>query len=280
MAIAAVLATTVLAGAVGAAAQSVSSSASPSASSSGGPVTFTYADVSEPSGINPMVGYLGTDYVFWAMNYDLLLNWSTKDFAPDFAHSITTSIDSSPDNMTFTYHLRPNMLWSDGQPFTADDVAWTLNYYKKNDVPNYSSDLALMDTATATDATTVLITTTKPTVLFSGKTVFLYEYILPKHIWGKYDNDYKAATRDPNVPSVGSGPYIIKAYKTKDYVELDKNPNYWGTSVGLVPQVDRIIYKIFGNQDAEAAALQSGDIDFGYFSSAAILNTLNRRARA
>ncbi len=62
-----------------------------------GTVTFTYGDTSEPSGLNPMVGYLGTDYTFWAMNYDLLVNFSTKDFSPDFAHSITTSVDTSSD---------------------------------------------------------------------------------------------------------------------------------------------------------------------------------------
>ena len=39
------------------------------------------------------------------------------------------------------------------------------------------------------------------------------------------------------------------------FVELDRNPNYWGNAVGLTPQVDRIIYRIYGNQDAEAAAL-------------------------
>ena len=251
-------------------------SASASASASSG-TTFTYADVAKPSGLNPMVGYLGTDYTFWAMNYDLLINFGAKDFAPDFAHSITTSVDTSSDAMSFTYHLRSGMKWSDGQPFTSADVAWTLNYYKKYEVPNYSSDLALMDKATATDPTTVVITSTKPTSLYSGKTVFLYEYILPEHIWGKFENDYRSAKREPNAPSVGSGPYIITQYVKNQSVELDKNPYYWGTAVGLVPQVDRVVYRIYGNQDAEAAALQNGEIDFGYFTSGSILNTLKGR---
>jgi peptide/nickel transport system substrate-binding protein len=273
VAIATVLATTVLAGV--AAAQSSSGSTAPS--DSGGASTFTYADVAEPSGINPMVGFLSTDYIFWAMNYDLLINYKTADFLPDFEHSITTSVDSSDDLMTFTYHLRPNMLWSDGEPFTANDVAWSFNYYKKNNVPNFSSDLALLDKAEATDDTTLVLTTTKPTVLYSGKTVFLYDYILPEHIWGKFEDDYKGAQKEPNVPSVGSGPYIISKYVKKSFVELDKNPTYWGNEVGLTPQVDKVVYKIFGNQDAMAAALQSGDIDFAYFTSASILNTLKAR---
>lgn len=254
-------------------------SATPSggASGSAAPVTFTYADVSEPSSLNPLVGYLGTDYTMWALNYDLLINFSTADFSPDFEHSITTSVDVNSDSTQFTYHLRPDMKWSDGQPFTANDVAWTLNYYKKNNVSNYSSDLALMDRAEATDDTTVVITSTRPTSLYSGKSVFMYEYILPEHIWGKYENDYKAARQFSNVPSVGSGPFIITQYKKNDFVELERNPNYWGTAAGLNPQVDRVVYRIFGNQDAEAAALTGGEIDFGYFSSANILNTLKAK---
>src|SRR5450432_2519730 len=74
---------------------SPSAGASASASAANQPITFTYADVSEPSGLNPMVGYLGTDYTFWAMNYDLPINFSTSDFSPDMQHSITLSVDTS-----------------------------------------------------------------------------------------------------------------------------------------------------------------------------------------
>jgi peptide/nickel transport system substrate-binding protein len=276
-ALGAVLTITVLAGT--AAAQSTSGSPSGSSSASGAhaPVTFTYGDVSKPTGINPMVGYTGTDYVFWAMTYDLLINYSTTDFSPDFQHSITTSVDTSSDSMSFTYHLRPNMKWSDGQPFTANDVAWTLNYYKKNEVPNYSSDLELFDHAEATDDTTVVLHSTVPTSIYSGKTVFMYEYILPEHYWGKYEDTYGAAKHDPMLPAVGSGPFVMNQYVKNQSMELDANPFYWGKDAGLVPQVDRVVYRIFGNQDAEAAALQNGEIDFGYFTSGSILNTLKNR---
>ena len=224
-----------------------------------------------------MVGYLGTDYTFWAMAYDLPINFSTKDFSPDYAHSIVTSVDASSDGMSFTYHFRSGVKWSDGQPFTAADAAWTLNYYKANNVPNYSADLALMDKATATDDTTMVLTSTSPTSFYSGDSVFMYEYLLPEHIWGKFQDDYKGAKQQTGFPSVGTGPFIITNYVKNQFVQLDRNPNYWGNAVGLTPHVDQIIYRIYGNQDAEAAALQSGEVDFGYFSSANILNTLKSR---
>ncbi len=168
--------------------------------------------------------------------------------------------------MTFTYHFRPGVKWSDGEPFTAEDAAWTLNYYKDNNTTNYSADLALMDTATATDDTTMVLTSTSPTSFYSGESVFLYEYILPEHIWGKFQDDYKGARQETGFPSVGTGPFIITDYVKNQYVQLDRNPNYWGLDVGLTPHVDQIIYRIYGNQDAQAAALQSGEIDFGDFT--------------
>ena len=99
---------------------------SPSASGAPEKVVFTYADVSEPSSLNPLVGYLGTDYVMWSLAYDIPINFSTTDFSPDYDQSLVTSVDSSDDGMTFTYHFRPGVKWSDGQPFTAEDAAWTL----------------------------------------------------------------------------------------------------------------------------------------------------------
>ena len=177
--------------------------------------------------------------------------------------------------MSFTYHMRPGMKWSDGQPFTANDVAWTYTYYIKNQVSNYASDLSLVKTVTATDDTTFVITSTQPTSFYSGDSVFLYDYILPEHIWSKYENDYSGAKKVSNVPNVGSGPYVISDYKQGQSVTLVKNPYYWGTSVGLTPHYDKIVYIIYNNADAEAAALQNGEIDFGYFEAANILNTLS-----
>ena len=248
-------------------------------SASAAPVTFTFADTSPPDSLNPLVGFLGTDYTLWAINYDLPINWSTQDFSPDFDHSLVTSVDASPDGLTSTYHLRPGVLWSDGQPFSAEDVAWTLNYYRDNNVPNYSSDLALVDTVTATDPNTFVITTAQPTSFYSGASVFLYEYILPKHIWSKYQNDYKGARHvtDMETLGVGTGPFSFAKYEKGQYVELDRNPNYWGNAVGLTPQVDRIIYRIYNNEDAEAAGLTNGEIDFAYIDSANILNTLKTK---
>jgi peptide/nickel transport system substrate-binding protein len=238
--------------------------------------TFTWGQTLEPSSLNPLVGYLGLDYTFWAASYNIPIEFGAKDFSPDFQHSIVTSVDTGSDSMTFTYHMRSGMKWSDGQPFTAKDVAWTLNFYVKYqaNISNYAADVKLIDSVTATDDATFVIKSTIPTSFYSGNTVFLYDYILPEHIWGKYENDIKGAKLVKNVPNVGSGPYLITGYKPGQSVTMERNPNYWGLSAGLTPHYDKIVYIIYNNEDAMAAALQNGEINFGLFAAANILNTL------
>jgi peptide/nickel transport system substrate-binding protein len=239
--------------------------------------TFTWASVGTPSSLNPMVGYLGLDYTFWGASYNIPIEFGAKDFSPDYQHSIVTSVDVSSDNMTFTYHMRSGMKWSDGQPFTANDVAWTYGYYKKYNVSNYATDVQFIDSVTATDDTTFVLKSTQPTSFYSGGSVFLYDYILPEHIWSKYEDNYRAAKQFNNVPNVGSGPYVISEYKTGQSVTMVKNPYYWGTSVGLTPHYDKIVYLIYNNEDAIASALQNGEIDFAQFNEANIVNTLKTK---
>ncbi len=236
--------------------------------------TFIYGVNQPNSSLNPLVGYLGIDYNIWAMEYNLPIEFGTKDFSPDYTHSIVTSVDTSSDNLTFTYHMRSGLKWSDGQPFTANDVAWTLNYYTEHNISNYAADLALVKDVSVVDDTTFEIHSTKPTSIYNGESVFMYDYILPAHIWSTIDEPKKFE----DVPAVGSGPFIVTKSKAGDFVQLERNPNYWGTQVGLTPHVDVIIEKVFNDENQMAAALQRGEIDFIWaMSSANILNSLKTK---
>jgi len=245
----------------------------PSSSASSGPKQFLFGDTSEPSSLNPMVGYLGTDYTLWAMTYDIPINFKTTDFGPDLEHSIVTGVETSADSTAFTYTMRDGMKWSDGEPFTANDVAWTLNYYKTHAVSNYAADLKLVKRVDVTDDTHFVIHSTQPTSVYGGASVFLYDYILPEHIWA----DLPEKKKFQNVPAVGSGPYIITKYEKGQAVTLERNPYYWGLDAGLTPTFDEVIYQSFNDENQEAAALQNGEIDFAYFDSANILNSLKSK---
>ena len=91
-------------------------------------VVFVYGDTSEPSSLNPMVGYLATEFYFWAWGYHLPIGFAVDDLGavPD----IVSDVEVSEDSQTFTYTIRDDLTWSDGEPVTAEDVAFTLNMYK------------------------------------------------------------------------------------------------------------------------------------------------------
>jgi peptide/nickel transport system substrate-binding protein len=237
------------------------------------PTTFIYGVTAPNSSMNPLVGYLGIDYTIWSLEYNLPIEFATKDFGADLDHSIVTSVDTSSDNLSFTYHMRSGLKWSDGQPFTANDVAWTLNFYKERGISNYGADVKPIKSVEATDDTTFVIHTEQPTSVFNGQSVWMYDFILPEHIWSTIDEPKKFE----NVPAVGSGPWVVTEQKPGEFVRLERNPNFWGTEIGLEPHVDVIIEKVFNDENSMAAALQRGEIDFGFFDSANILNSLKTK---
>jgi peptide/nickel transport system substrate-binding protein len=235
-------------------------------------LTFTWGSTGEPSSLNPMSGYLAVDFYFWTATYHLLIDWDEnlgvdREFE-DPGSGLVTEVEMSDDAMSYTYHLKDGIMWSDGQPLTAEDVAYTLNLYKGNHAYLPQNYLTLIDGEVTFDneANTISFTTTEPTGLYSGEVAYMYDYILPKHVFETLDKPKQFE----NVPNVGSGPFVITEYEVGEYVRMERNP-YW---VGPEPAVDELIYRIFKNEDALAEALKAGEVDFAYFTSANIFDSL------
>jgi peptide/nickel transport system substrate-binding protein len=227
-------------------------------------VTFVWGDTGEPSSLNPMRGYLAIDFYPWAWSYHLPITFGVDDLGavPDFV--VDTEI--SEDGRTFTYTTREGLRWSDGEPMTAQDMAFTLDLYQSNHAYLPQNYLTLMESVEATDDRTVVLRTSEPTSLYSGAVPYMYTYILPEHVWSEFDEPKSY----DNVPQVASGPFRIAEYERGEFVRLDRNPEWTGQE----PYIDEIIYRIFKNEEAEAEALRTGEIDFGYFDSANVFNSL------
>jgi peptide/nickel transport system substrate-binding protein len=228
-------------------------------------ITFVYGDTGEPSSLNPFRGYLGIDFYFWAWSYHLPITFGVENLeaVPDFV----TDTQVSEDGMTFTYTTRDDLTWSDGEPMTAQDMAFTLNLYKDKHAYLPQGYLQIVESVEAPDATTVVLTTEEPTSLYSGAVPYMYTYILPEHVWQEHADSPKAFD---NVPNVGSGPFVIAEYERGQFVRMERNPHWSGPQ----PHFDELIYRIFKNEDAEAEALKQGEIDFAYFDSANVYNSL------
>jgi peptide/nickel transport system substrate-binding protein len=222
--------------------------ATASGQESGKPLTLTVGLQQDLDSANPTVGVTVAAYEFWNLQYATLTDKASKDFAaiPGLAASWT----ASADKRTWTYKLRPNLKWSDGQPLTSDDVAYTINRARREAWLNYSQTVANV-TATAPDPQTVVL---KSSVV-DPKLPVMDVYVLPRHIWSKYDKS--AIGKYDAKDGVGSGPYTLDRVVKGQFWTLKANPNYWKGK----PRIDRVVFRKFNNGDAMVSALRRGQLD-------------------
>jgi peptide/nickel transport system substrate-binding protein len=231
-------------------------------------VTFTVGMVGDIDSLNPFTGIESTSYEMFQLNYETLTDYGQTDFSTKPA--LAESWQASADGLTWTYHLRAGLKWSDGQPLTAHDVAYTFNRVRngKYEQTNYGNYVGGLTSVVATDDRTVVMKVKKPTPIMEH----LYIYILPEHIWkGIDEKKVKSYSNDPGPQGiVGSGPFIVKERKAGQFIRLERNPNYYGEK----PKINELVFRIFQNQDSLAQALKRGEIDFADELESNVYNSL------
>jgi peptide/nickel transport system substrate-binding protein len=214
----------------------------------GKPLVFTVGYTQDIDSMNVAVGVTVAAFEAWNIQYATLTDKAAKDFS--VAPGLAESWEGSEDGKTWTYHLHPNMKWSDGQPLTSEDVVYTLNRSRKEAWLNHSAIVANIK-AEAPDPNTVVITSSVP----DPKLPVMDAYIVPKHIFEKYDA--KALLKYDALDGVGSGPYTLEEFKKGQFARFKANPNFWRGK----PALDAVVIRNFNNADAMVAALRSGEID-------------------
>ncbi|WP_125774622.1 ABC transporter substrate-binding protein [Antribacter gilvus] len=154
------------------------------------------------------------------------------------------------DGTELTITTREGVEWSDGEPFTANDVAFTFNLLK--DTPELNTS-GLAASAEATDDTHVTLTFEEPSFMQEPQ-VLGNQAIVPEHVWSELDDPITTINQNP----VGTGAYKLKSFSAQSYL-LEKNASYWEEGK---PSVDEIRYISLDNADAAAAALISGQVDW------------------
>jgi peptide/nickel transport system substrate-binding protein len=220
----------------------------------------------EPQTLSPFVDYDEEDFRVWAINWDLLVNFSPKDLGP--APGLAQSWDVSPDRRTVTFHLVKGAKWSDGQPITSKDVKYSLDVLGGNG-PLFTSYTENVTSVRTPDPETVVVKTSKPDARIIGG---LFIFMLPEHVWGKQKVKALLGTYKPQIPMVGSGPYVVTKFQRGRIITMDRNPNFRGPK----PQFDQIQIIKYGTPDAVERALQLGEIDFDWEAQAASFARLGK----
>jgi peptide/nickel transport system substrate-binding protein len=220
------------------------------------PVTLTIGLMQDMSSPNVAVGYLVADFETWNLQYSTLTDKAADDF--ETIPGLAESWETSDDGMTYTYTLREGLLWSDGEPLTAEDVVYTINRSRDEEWYNHYSTVANLD-AVALDERTVQITSSVP----DPKLPTMDVYIVPKHIYETLET-YEDVESYDGMDGVASGQYRLVEWRSGQDWTMERNPNWWGRDNGI----DRIVFRLFTNADAMAAALQRGEIDAAHNVSA------------
>lgn len=167
---------------------------------------------------------------------------------------LATSWEASEDGKTYTFKLREGVKWSDGQPFTAEDVVFTLKAFGKYNT--YLTKLIpLVEDASAPDATTFVLKLKQPltaTLDLFDKEVFP---LMPKHIYDGQD----VATHPANLAPVGLGPFKFDSWQSGQSITFVRNENYWDQGK---PYLDSVIFALIPNPQQRLNAIINGEVNW------------------
>jgi peptide/nickel transport system substrate-binding protein len=221
----------------------------PAASDGTADAVFTVGTKQDVDSMNPVAGLLLSSYEVWNLQYDVLVNLKADDLSP--VPDIATSWSASPDGKTWTYQLRTDMKWSDGQPLTSKDVVYTLTRARDEQWANFYPFVSGFTDIAAPDDHTVVITSADPNPQLPGIPV----YVLPEHVWKKYNK--KQVSSYPNTNPVTSGPFRLTQWNKGSFWEMTANPGYFAGA----PKIGKVRFRVFGNDEAMAGALRNGEVD-------------------
>lgn len=165
--------------------------------------------------------------------------------------------ETSADGLQVTFHLRPNVTWHDGQPFTAEDVAFSVMEVWKKYSSRGRSAFPNVTSVDTPDPLTAVWHLSRPTPYLLSALNARDSQVLPKHLYAGTD----ILANPANTRPVGTGPFRLKEWVRGSHLVLERNPNYWQPSA---PALDQVIYQFFAEPSAVAAALETGAVHVAY----------------
>ena len=201
---------------------------------------------SEPeAGFDPAFGWGAGEHVHEPLIQSTLTVTNTN---LTIDYDLATDYSVSEDGLLWTVHIRDDVKFTDGEPLTARDVAFTYNTVKEASSVN---DFTMLDHAEALDDTTVVFHMTRPFSIWPYTMAVVG--IVPEHAYG-------SASYGSN--PIGSGRYILKQWDKGQQVILDANPDYYGEQ----PNMQRVTI-VFMEEDAAFLSAQAGEVDLAYTSA-------------
>lgn len=212
--------------------------------------------------------------VFGEYNYDMLASGVSElplvyqDIRGEY-HPLLASY-STEDSATWTYTIQDGMTWSDGEPVTAEDILFALeyedaggsaNFTPQTDADGKTTEAKYTGYTLSDDKRSISLTLASPNVReLSNMTSFR---VMPKHIYEGKDAVTEAEGR------ITCGPYVLETFNKEAGTLTFAVNEYYPQK----PNVEKIVYRLFSNEDTMYLALQQGDIDMVWAYSAGVSGT-------
>lgn len=197
---------------------------------------------SEPeAGFDPAYGWGAGEHVHEPL-IQSTLTVTTADLEIDY--DLATEMEVSEDGLTWTVKIREDVKFTDGEPLTAQDVAFTYNTVKETSSVN---DFTMLKEAVAVDDTTVEFQMERAYAIWPYTMAVVG--IVPEHAYG---SDYGSHP-------IGSGRYVMKQWDKGQQIILEANPDYYGEEVKM-----KKVTIVFMEEDAAFAAAKAGQVDLAY----------------
>lgn len=222
---------------------------------------------SEPKTLNPVLAVdTASRDVIRCLTADLIhINRESEKTEPALAKSWTVS----RDHKQYTLHLRRGLQFSDGQPFTADDVVFSFHVYLDEQIRSPQRDLLIIGgkplSVTKVDDETVRFDLAEPYA--AAERIFDSLAILPQHLLkaayesGNFSQTWGLSTAPTQF--AGLGPFRLKEYAPGERIALERNPYYWKEDHqgNRLPYLEQVTFLFTPSEDAQVIRFQAGDTD-------------------
>ena len=216
------------------------------------PVVLRIGYGGSPDTLNPGTAVLSEAYYMFELVYDTMFDLNLDG---TYRLTLADSYDLSDDGTVWTFKINPNFKFHDGESLTAQDIAFSYNFYQSHeDFPFLPVYTEYFDSVEAPDDETVVITLTEAIPNMESQLVFLY--VLPEHIWSQYD-DPTGAVEFENEEMIGTGAFKMLEYGQGEFVHLGAAKDHPINP----PKIDEVVFQTFDNQDALVQALVTGQVD-------------------
>ncbi|WP_338654653.1 ABC transporter substrate-binding protein [Sporosarcina psychrophila] len=205
---------------------------------------LVYASETEFEGLNPLLEETNLD----ALLFRGLIRFDENN---EPTMDIAESYELSPDKLTYTFKLKEDITFHDGEPLTADDVIFTIeSILDDNNASFLKSDFTEVDSVTKIDDYKLELKLKRPFTPMLDK---LTAPILPKHAF----EGVEMRTAEFNSHPIGAGPYMFDKWDRGNSLTLKAYNNFHGTK----PSIEKVIFKFIPDSNVRALQLKSGEVD-------------------